>query len=279
MGSVFSPHYARAHARAHAEGGQEPKQHLAINLALYGEKRAWVFTETKAQAGDISPQALKVAGNTWRSTQDGVELTFNDRSVPWGRPVVGRILLRGARASNHGARVLRAEGNHHWWPLMAVSRIEVQMQQPRLSWSGPAYHDLNFGDEPLAQGFRSWSWMRRTQGAATDIAYLPQGRGPQATPEVSLRVHADGSAEARPLPARRTPLEPSRWRLSGEGIWLPPGRPSVRLLEDTPFYRRCAWTTAGDDGRPVEVMHEALDMDRWRQPWVQALMRFRLRRV
>lgn len=276
MGSVFSPHYARAHARA--ASGQPAARHLAINLALYGERRAWVFTEAQARPGDLSADALRVAGNTWHSSQDGIVLTINDRSVPWRRPVVGRITLRGTRAQNHGPQVLRADGGHHWWPLMPVGRIEVDMQHPKLKWQGSAYHDLNFGDEPLARGFRSWSWMRSTQGDTTDIVYVPEGRGAGACASLSLQVHRDGTARAQPMP-KLAPLSKSRWGLTGKGILVPAQKSSVRLLEDTPFYRRSCWTAPTASGPPADIMHEALDMDRWSQAWVQALMQFRLRRT
>lgn len=280
MGSVFSPHYARAYARAPQSA--RPTQHLAINLALYGERRAWVFTEAKANTpgGALSATTLRAGNNTWQQTDEGLVLTINDRSVPWGRPIVGRIVLRGQRAKDHGPRVLCAEGQHHWWPILPVAHIEVDMQSPKLHWRGHAYHDLNFGDAPLAQGFSRWSWMRTTRPEATDIVYAVHKRGHDAAQAqtLSLTMHRDGTVTDRAVPPLQ-PLPVSGWRLRGVGCDLPDQPGALQLLEDTPFYRRSMWPVMHNGTPAGVVMHEALDMDRWQRSWVRALMPFRLRRI
>jgi carotenoid 1,2-hydratase len=274
VGSVFSPHYAKARQR----GAADARRHLAINLALYGERRAWVFTEAPASAGSLAPDTLSVAGNTWHQTPDGIVLQICDRSVPWGRPVVGRIVLRGLHVFAQSARPLGMGGKHGWWPRMPVARIEVDMAAPALRWQGHAYHDLNWGDEPLADGFAHWWWMRVTRGGVTDIVYAATARTqqhgvPLSEIQLSLRLAADGTVAERPLPAL-SPLSPSAWGLGGDAAWL---GPKVRLLEDTPFYRRCTWQVPQQAGGGV-ALHETLDLTRWRRGWVQRLLPFRLRR-
>lgn len=270
MGSVFSPHYARARE----QGQLDPTRHLAINLALYGQKRAWVFTEAPAGPQSLTPSTLSVGNNTWRQTPEGVQLDIDDRTVPWGRRVRGRILLRGQRIVANGAYKLDARGRHHWQPVMPVGRIEVDMQMPKLRWQGHAYHDLNWGDEPVAQGFSAWSWMRVTRGPYTDILYAPKPQRGPAIQGVSLRCDAQGRVTPIPFPTLQ-PLARSGWGLGGEGFGV---GAKVRIVEDTPFYRRATWPLSGKAGGGV-AMHETLDLQRWGQPWVQQLMRFRLRRL
>ena len=54
--------------------------------------------------------------------------------------------------------------------------------------------------------------------------------------------------------------------------------PSVQAtLEDTPFYNRCL-VAAHWQGQPVLAMHESLDLGRFAQPIVQAMLPFRMPR-
>ena len=82
-----------------------------------------------------------------------------------------------------------------------------------------------------------------------------------------------------------TPFDsPSLYHLPVGAIWrvARPARiefsetPSIRTLEDTPFYTRSQIQTRGAGGRCF--MHESLDLNRFCQPWVQSLLRFRMPR-
>jgi carotenoid 1,2-hydratase len=52
----------------------------------------------------------------------------------------------------------------------------------------------------------------------------------------------------------------------------------IRSLEDTPFYARTL--AAGTMlGKETHLMHETVDLDRFKRAWVQFLVPFRMRRV
>jgi carotenoid 1,2-hydratase len=51
----------------------------------------------------------------------------------------------------------------------------------------------------------------------------------------------------------------------------------VATLQDTPFYARSVVSTEWY-GTPATAMHESLSLDRFRTPWVQAMLPFRMPR-
>jgi carotenoid 1,2-hydratase len=52
----------------------------------------------------------------------------------------------------------------------------------------------------------------------------------------------------------------------------------VRTLEDTPFYARSLLSVGNNAGVARLAMHESLDLERFRSPWVRRLLPFRMRR-
>jgi carotenoid 1,2-hydratase len=68
------------------------------------------------------------------------------------------------------------------------------------------------------------------------------------------------------------------WRVSRETRIDDNRQPRVlRTLEDTPFYARSLLATHLLD-EPIVAVHESLSLDRFRAPWVQALLPFRMPR-
>lgn len=289
VGSVFSPHYARALAR----GPQPPERHLAVNVALYGARRAWAFAEQAAAPGALRPRRLQVGRSV--CTQDGDALRLS-LDVPRG---LGRRPLRGSVVVHYGAagaaRPLRldADGRHRWWPLAPCARVEADFPELGVHFVGRGYHDANFGDEPLARGFACWQWMRAVAGARTAVDYVATAAD-GALRRLHLDFLADGQVRRRPAPSL-APLAASGWRVARAA---PRAWRLVRALEDTPFYVRSLLTRARPAapkspghtgpasaeaaavGEPAAyAVHEALDMRRWQRGWVKFLLPFRLRRL
>jgi carotenoid 1,2-hydratase len=80
-------------------------------------------------------------------------------------------------------------------------------------------------------------------------------------------------------PLRRWPLPRTRWGLS-RATWCA-GQPSlVDTLEDGPFYSRSLWSPPGavNESPGHWAMHESLSLDRFANPWVQAMLPFRMPR-
>jgi carotenoid 1,2-hydratase len=70
-------------------------------------------------------------------------------------------------------------------------------------------------------------------------------------------------------------LPRTKWRMARE---IRATNPTIaKTLEDTPFYARSV-IAAEFEGAPVTAMHESLALDRFTQPWVQAMLPFRMPR-
>ncbi len=267
IGSVFSPYYAWARRR----GAAEPSRHVALNVALYGERRGWAMTERGTGALERGAEFLSIGPSalTW----DGNALTIRIDEIT--TPIPSRI--RGVvriypNALEQRVRWLDAAGRHRWCPIAACARAEIALERPAMRWSGGAYFDTNEGDAPLETDFLHWTWSRSTTQAGTEILY-----------DVARRDGSDLSLALRYARAGNgTEFEPSATiRLPGTRWGIPRTTragsvpPSIQeTLEDTPFYARSILAS----GR-VRTMHESLSLDRFRSPWVQAMLPFRMPRV
>lgn len=216
---------------------------------------------------------------------DGQTLTvdIDERGAPLPFPVRGRVRVHPAALTGRDFVLdVPPDGpgpaRHRWWPIAPCSRVEVEMHEPAISWSGPGYMDMNMGDEPLERGFEDWDWSRGGLDGDTLIHYDPRGYDGSAR-SIALRIRPSGDIE---------PIEaPPRAPLPTTGIWRIPrgtrGEPGeaprlVRTLEDTPFYARSVVATRLL-GRPVTTMHESLLLTRFAAPWVQMLLPFRMPRL
>ena len=94
---------------------------------------------------------------------------------------------------------LDKNGRHFWHPVSPRVQVEANFEQPSLSWSGVGYLDMNWGSEPLENGFVHWNWSRATLRNETAVLYdLTRRTG---TPlSLCLSIGANGNVEARDLP-------------------------------------------------------------------------------
>lgn len=279
VGSVFSPYYAWARRRRGA--APDPVAHCALNTALYAiggsaAPKAWAMTERSA-AGirrsaaqmQIGPSALAWDGTCLRVQVDEV-------TVPWPRRIRGQITLH-ADAWLDRSYPLDTGGLHRWQPVAPVARIEVALQQPALRWSGSAYMDANFGARPLEQDFDGWHWSRASlpQGRSAilyDVTAADGGR-------MALALQVDRSGRAQEFaPPQPVDLPTTRWGIARSTRADAGSAPRVmETLEDGPFYARSVLGTQLL-GEPATAVHESLSMRRFKAPWVQALLPFRMPR-
>jgi carotenoid 1,2-hydratase len=278
VGSVFSPYYHRAHRRALAAGwdGADPDNHICLNVALYGPRASarWTMTERSRVAGERGAREFVIGPSALHWDGEALSIDINEWANPWPHKVRGRVVVRPRGLSRFGA-ALDAQGRHRWGPLAPSARVEVDLASPGLRWSGEGYLDSNEGDEPVAQGFAEWHWLRaRLADGSTAVAYdLREPGGGQRT--IAARFGADGRAGPIELPPCR-PLPASAWRVqrvarAGEGARV------NRSLEDTPFYARSV-LDAELCGERVAAMHESLDCRRLDSTWVRGLLPFRMPR-
>ncbi|MCA9670627.1 MAG: carotenoid 1,2-hydratase [Myxococcales bacterium] len=287
VGSVFSPHYARARRRDGVRA-VDPLQHCAFNVALYRPSGdLWSMSEHgRGERVVRAAEKLQLGRSTMRYEDGGARLIvdIDERTThvasPLGQPLRGRVSLELGGGGTSEALVLDAggAGRHRWWPVAPCARAEVQLDEPGLRFSGSAYHDCNWGDEPLEQGFARWSWSRLAlPGGDCAVLYDVVQRDGRRD-ERAMRFGAGGGVQPIADLERRA-LPRTRWAVArptrADGSASSPR--VLRTLEDTPFYSRSviASRVGGEIARGV---HESLDLDRFSAGWVQFLLPFRMRR-
>jgi carotenoid 1,2-hydratase len=274
IGSVFSPYYAWARRRR----GGEPMRHCALNVALYGRSgKRWAMTERDAAAVRRDKDLLAIGRSDLTWDGSGLTIRIDEVSVPLPRRIRGRVRLYTAAVETR-VLALDAAGRHRWRPIAPCARVEVCLTSPALSWSGPAYFDSNTGDRALERDFARWDWSRAAMPDGTIVLYDVTQRGSTQSHPLAMRYHESGGFEdCEPPPSGLLPA--TRWGVERRIGSAPGHRPSlIATLEDTPFYARSVVSTYLF-GAPVTAMHESLSLDRFRAPWVQAMLPFRMPRA
>jgi len=270
IGSVFSPWYALARRR----GPVSPREHVAVNVALYGPKARWAMTERGASSMRADATSLAIGPSRLDIGEHGWRLAIDEREAPFGRRLRGTIEVEAGHP-RVPAMTLDARGEHHWQPVRPRTRLAVTMSEPDLSWEGPAYADTNRGDVPLERTFATWHWSRsHAPDGSTLIRYDVIERGGERSSR-TLAVDADGSLSAGPegLPHE---LAATRWFRMARPTRLRRDAcaESLETYEDTPFYSRSHFVERiGSEHH--SVVHESLDMGRFTHPAVQCLLPFR----
>lgn len=269
IGSVFSPYYAAARRR----GLADPENHASINAILYRpEGKRWAMTERGRGSVSRSPTRLAIGPSAVSASDGRIIIDIDEWSVPFPRKLSGRITVDPGPVF-HDQHRLDAEGRHTWRPVAPCARVEVAFDRPALSWKGSAYVDMNYGSEPLEEGFRRWTWSRSDQGEATRILYDVEQRD-GIRRNLALDYGRDGVI--RPFdPPPIQPLPSTGWRVWRETRAAPEAPSHVlKGFEDTPFYSR---SLLGGANMPSAI-HESVDLDRFASRWVQTLLPFKMPR-
>ncbi len=218
---------------------------------------------------EIGPSAL-----TW--TPEGLTIEVRETCAPIPYPLRGRIDVRFDAVTGLVFDLDEA-GRHRWRPLAPSARVELEFDQPALSWNGRAYLDANDGDTPLEEGFAFWDWARaELEDAGTAVVYNTSPRA-EAQRSMALRFRSDGGCEDIAVPAPAPLPKTAIWRIPRPA--RADAAPRVlRTFEDTPFYSRSMveLPLLGDRRR---AMHESFSGDRLRSPMVKSLLPFRMPRL
>ncbi len=197
----------------------------------------------------------------------------------WGAPpivtpVQGRIVITPSAVTDYEAD-LTPEGTHRWRPFAPTAHISVDLSQGN-RWQGHGYFDSNFGSRALEDDFATWTWGRfpLKDGAA---CFYDATRRDGSTLALSLRIGADGRVAPFAAPPL-TRLPRTIWALARETRADAGIRPRQTLaMLEAPFYSRSVVETqiGGEVSRGV---HEALDLRRFRQPWLKPMLALRVPR-
>lgn len=203
-------------------------------------------------------------------------IDINEISAP---PVIGRVRGRIRVTPSAVTSVelpLTPEGTHVWRPFGPVSQIDCALEAPGWQWSGHGYFDANFGTRALEQDFAHWTWGRfPTRGGSTCFYDATRLDGS----ELGAAVHfdADGAAQEIALPPKHA-FRRSFWHVKRETRGDADTQPrQVMNMLDAPFYSRSMVETRLDGERSVGV-HEALDLTRFRSPWLKPMLAVRVPR-
>lgn len=246
-----------------------------MNVATYGPGGRFAMTDRGEPALRRSRDRLTIGPSSM--AWDGGRLVIEVDEVS-SLPLVSR--LRGTITVTPSALTdrelpLAPDGAHVWRPFAPVARIEVDLGQ-RGRWSGHGYFDANFGTRALEADFSRWSWGRfpLAEGAA---CFYDAARRDGTALDAGFLFRPDGEVETIAPPPRR-PLPRSLWavRRGARGDAGTTPRQALAML-DAPFYCRSAVTTTLG-GRETTGIHEALDLDRFRGPWLMPMLAVRVPR-
>ena len=255
----------------------DPEDHVCINVALYGRVgHRWAMTERGRQSLQRTARSFQVGPSQLSYDGQCFMLRFDEVQCPWPRKLQGTVRVH-PRAFTQFETTLDDWGRHRWGPIAPCSRVEVDLPQVGLRWSGQGYLDSNSGDEPIHVPFRSWDWSRAVlpDGRTAVIYDVQQRQGPGHV--VSRLFDANGRDEPLEAPAR-VQLPRTAWGIRRHVHSDTGFVPRVsEVFEDTPFYVRDVVSTSLL-GHRVTSVHETLDTNRLVSWPVQLMLPFRMPR-
>jgi carotenoid 1,2-hydratase len=230
------------------------------------------MTERGARHVQRSPEEFRVGPSSLSWDNGQLICNIHERCAPWPQSLRGRVTFSPTRIYNASTQ-LDCRGKHHWQAVAPHGRVKVVFENPGLSWSGTAYHDMNWGSEPLEQGFKRWTWLRANTDAGTQVLYQVDRR--DGTALSFGRIFQHGTVRERFVPAASA-LPRGIWGMS-RAVTSDAQPRLIATLEDSPFYTRnhVAITL---DGKDCEAFHESLSLDRFVHPVMQWMLPFRMPR-
>ncbi|MDB4234885.1 carotenoid 1,2-hydratase [bacterium] len=269
IGSVFSPWY-------HWSGRGNPADNCCINVATYGPGGRFTMTDRGEAALQATPDMLRVGPSSmyWNGTE--LVIDIDEISSP---PIISRVrgqITITPDAVTNVELPLTPDGAHVWRPFAPSSRIKVDLEAKGWQWSGHGYFDANFGTRPLEKDFSYWTWGRYpTRDGAT--CFYDADRRDGTSLDAAIAFDREGQAKLTEAPAR-TPFKRTLWALRRETRADAGTTPrQIKAMLDAPFYSRSVVETVVN-GEKVQGVHEALDLDRYKQPLLKPMLAVRVPR-
>lgn len=268
IGSVFSPWYRWS-------GRKSPDNHVCINVATYGPGGRWTMTDRGRNALRQTERSFTVgpSGLTWDGTSLIVDI--NEISTPHGQRLKGQVKIHPSALTNVEIP-LTPDGAHVWRPFAPTADIEVNFGKAGWNWSGHGYFDANFGTRALEADFGYWTWGRYPTKAGT-ASFYDVVRRDGSDLSVALSFDRDGGVQTMEAPPKQQ-FSRSLWAVKRETRADAGTKPrQVKHMLDAPFYNRCGVETT-IHGETVSGVFEALDLDRFRGPWLMPMLAVRVPR-
>jgi carotenoid 1,2-hydratase len=270
---VFSPYYLWANRSNYAD----PNHYCCLNVAIYSKgKKRWTMTERGRKYTHRDAQIFQIGPSQMAWRNDSLEITINERAIPFGQKVTGQIKLYPEQLFHYSVP-LDTKARHRWGPIAPTAKIQVDLQSPNIKWQGHAYLDSNEGDEPINRPFQEWDWARALlKNGSTAVMYdVREKNGTEKL--LALNFLRDGRVADFSL-GERYKLPKTMWQIQRN---LRSDQPQVKViedLEDTPFYSRSI-LSGNWLGEEVTCMHETLNIPRFSSPIVQLMLPWRMPRL
>ncbi len=170
---------------------------------------------------------------------------------------------------------LTPEGTHVWRPFAPTARIDVDFGGD-WTWTGHGYFDANFGTRALEQDFDYWTWGRFPVPGGS-VCFYDATRRDGSDLAVGVGFSDSGDLREVEVPPR-TRVARSLWAVRRETRADPGYQPrQTKAMLDAPFYTRSVVRTK-IGGHETEGVHEALDLNRFRGPWLMPMLAVRVPR-
>jgi len=234
------------------------------------------MTDRGRSALRTSADALEVGPSSMRWDGDSLIIDIDEiGALPVMTPVRGQIRVTPSAVTDVEL-ALTPDGAHIWRPFGPVSKIEVELENPGWHWSGHGYFDANFGTRALEEDFAHWTWGRFPSGGGSTCFY-DAVRLDGSVLAAGMHFDDTGSATDIPLPPEHR-MKRSLWQVARTTRGDATAKPrQVMNMLDAPFYSRSMVETVLDGERSVGV-HEALDLTRFRSPWLKPMLAVRVPR-
>ncbi len=218
---------------------------------------------------EVGPSSMRWVGNQ-------LIIDINEMS---SHPLISRVrgqITVTPTALTNVELPLTEDGAHVWRPFAPRARITVNIDRAGWQWSGEGYFDANFGSRALEEDFGYWTWGRYPTGMGATCFYDAK-RLDGSELAAAFEFDESGHARSIPLPAK-VHLRRSLWAVKREtrGDEGTTAR-QVQNMLDAPFYSRSAVETTLN-GQTTVGVHEALDLTRFRSPWLKPMLAVRVPR-
>ena len=268
IGSVFSPWYRWS-------GRKDPENHVCINGATYGPGGRFAMTDRGRAALKRDETSFTVGPSSlhWDGRRLFIDID-EVSSLPLVSRMRGQIVLTPTAVTDVELPLTPCD-SHIWRPFAPTAEIDVDLGDG-WRWSGHGYFDANFGTRALEQDFDYWTWGRFPVGNGSVCIYDAERRDGTHLAEA---FHFDAAGGLWPLePPPRAKVGRSNWAVRRETRADPGYRPrQVKAMLDAPFYTRSVVRTKIGDVE-TEGVHEALDLTRFRGPWLMPMLAVRVPR-
>ncbi|MEM9970968.1 MAG: carotenoid 1,2-hydratase [Pseudomonadota bacterium] len=268
VGSVFSPWYRWSGRRA-------PENHVCINVATYGPGGRFAMTDRGVGALRRDESTFTVGPSSLHWDGKRLFIDVNEvSSLPLVSRMRGQIVLTPTGVTDVELPLTRSD-THIWRPFAPTADIEVNLGRG-WRWRGHGYFDANFGCRALEQDFDYWTWARFPVPGGS-VCFYDAARRDGSTLAEAFRFDATGAIE--PIaPPPLAPVRRSAWTVRRETRADVGYRPrQVKAMLDAPFYTRSVVRTQ-IDGAETDGVHEALDLRRFRGPWLMPMLAVRVPR-